>query len=80
MDLALLSTDFVTRSNIDQFLLQYRLAPNVIVEANTISALIEIVKNTSFVTILPEPFCAAIPGLNKLMGAAVGRKQPRTIL
>lgn len=66
LDLALLSTDFVTRTNIDQFMLQYRVAPNVVVEANTISALVEIVKSTTLVTILPEPICAAIPGLNKL--------------
>jgi LysR family cyn operon transcriptional activator len=64
--LALLSPDFATRTDIDNYLQQHRLTATVAIEANTISALIEIVKYSELATILPDAVCAQMPGLRNI--------------
>ncbi|MFF2009435.1 transcriptional regulator CynR [Streptomyces sp. NPDC058195] len=52
--LALLSSDFVTRSHIDDYFALHRIDPPIAVEANTIQALTEIVRRTGpLATVLP---------------------------
>jgi LysR family cyn operon transcriptional activator len=66
MELALLSTDFATRTHIDHYLQKHQLAPKVAIEANTISALLEIVRRSELATILPEAICAQVADLRNL--------------
>ncbi|NNG21636.1 transcriptional regulator CynR [Telluria aromaticivorans] len=77
VELGLLSADFVTRVHVDRYLQAQRLAPTVAVEANTISALVEIVRHSRLVTILPEAIAARAPGLRNL--ALVPAPAPRTV-
>lgn len=56
--LALITTDFATRDHIDAYFTQHRIAPRIILEANSIQALIEIVRHTSLVTVLPDAIAA----------------------
>lgn len=52
--LALLSGDFATRGHIDAHLARHRVEPPVAAQANTISALTEIVRRTGLATVLPD--------------------------
>ncbi|MFC9518185.1 transcriptional regulator CynR [Nocardiaceae bacterium NPDC056970] len=52
--LALLSGDFATRGHIDAYFADHRIEPRIMVEANTIQALTEIVQRTSVATVLPD--------------------------
>ncbi|MFF3862658.1 transcriptional regulator CynR [Streptomyces sp. NPDC002209] len=51
--LALLSGDFATRAHIDAYFHRHRVEPPIAVEANSISALTEIVRRTGLATVLP---------------------------
>ncbi|MGB7192434.1 MAG: transcriptional regulator CynR [Collimonas pratensis] len=64
--LALLSSDFATRSFVDAYLRQQGIAPRIAVEANTISAIVEIVRRGGLVTILPEAIAHEHPGLQEI--------------
>ncbi|RZT11639.1 LysR family cyn operon transcriptional activator [Mycobacterium sp. BK558] len=65
--LALLSADFATRKHIDAFLIEHDVDPRIVLEANSIQALSEIVQRTSLATVLPEavthdhPHLAPVP-------------------
>ncbi|WP_328319800.1 transcriptional regulator CynR [Streptomyces sp. NBC_00388] len=52
--LALLSDDFATRGHIDAYFAKERVSPRIMVEANSIQALTEIVRRTSLATVLPD--------------------------
>jgi LysR family transcriptional regulator, cyn operon transcriptional activator len=52
--LGLLSSDFATRLHVDAYLREQRISPRIAIEANTISALIEIVRRGHIATILPD--------------------------
>ncbi|MFI9722711.1 transcriptional regulator CynR [Streptomyces sp. NPDC052396] len=52
--LALLSGDFATRTHIDTYFTDHRIAPRITVEANSIQALTEIVRRTGLATVLPD--------------------------
>ncbi len=52
--LALLSGDFATRGHIDAHLAAHGVRPRIAVEANSIQALVEIVRRTTIVTVLPD--------------------------
>lgn len=52
--LGVLSPDFATRDHVDDYLRSHAVAPAIAIEANTISALIEVIRHSSLVTILPE--------------------------
>ncbi|MFF2998765.1 transcriptional regulator CynR [Streptomyces sp. NPDC057950] len=65
--LALLSTDFATRSHIDAHFRRHHVSPRIAIEANSVQALIEIVQRTTLATVLPDaiaddhPNLAAVP-------------------
>ncbi|WEX75739.1 transcriptional regulator CynR [Sinorhizobium numidicum] len=57
--LVLLSAEFATREQIDRFCRQHGIHPHVRVEANSISAVIEIVRRTRLSTLLPATIAFA---------------------
>jgi len=77
-ELALLSKNFVTRVHIDNYLQASQVAPKVAVEVNTISALVEIVRHSNLLTILPEAIAGQAPGLRNLSLASP--PPPRTVM
>ncbi|MFG2595276.1 transcriptional regulator CynR [Streptomyces sp. NPDC048462] len=62
--LALLSDDFATRGHIDAYFTRHRTTPSVAVEANSISALTEIVRRTPLATVLPDAITRDHPHLS----------------
>jgi LysR family cyn operon transcriptional activator len=53
--LALLSSDFVTREHIDTYLAEHRVAPPIVVQADSVQAITEIVQRTpGLATVLPD--------------------------
>lgn len=64
--LALLNGDFATRQFIDIYCQQHGLHPEVVVEANAISAIIDIVRHGRLATILPEGVAQDHPQLQVL--------------
>jgi LysR family cyn operon transcriptional activator len=77
-ELALLSKNFVTRVHIDNYLQASQVAPKVAVEVNTISALVEIVRHSNLLTILPEAIAGQAAGLRNLPLAPP--PPPRTVM
>jgi LysR family cyn operon transcriptional activator len=61
--LALLSADFATRTHVDSYLREQGITPRIAIEANTIGALIEVIRRADLITILPEEIGKAHPGL-----------------
>lgn len=57
--LVLLSAEFATREQIDRFCRQHGIRPHVRMEANSISAVIEIVRRTNLSTLLPATIAFA---------------------
>jgi LysR family cyn operon transcriptional activator len=57
--LVLLSAEFATREQIDRFCRQHNIRPKVQIEANSISAVIEIVRRTRLSTLLPATIAFA---------------------
>jgi LysR family transcriptional regulator, cyn operon transcriptional activator len=57
--LVLLSAEFATRDQIDRFCRQHGIQPQVRIEANSISAVIEIVRRTRLSTLLPATIAFA---------------------
>lgn len=64
--LVLLNGDFATRQFIDQFYQQISVRPRVVMEANTISAIIEMVRGGQLATILPQAIASADRQLHSL--------------
>jgi len=56
--LVLLSNEFVTREQIDRYCRQHAVQPHVAIEANSISAVMEIVRRTTLSTLLPAAIAA----------------------
>jgi LysR family cyn operon transcriptional activator len=52
--LGVLSPDFATRGHVDDYLRSQSITPVIAIETNTISALIEVVRRSDVITILPE--------------------------
>lgn len=52
--LALLSTDFATRVHVNRYFQKQGISPRISIEANTISAIVEIIRRGNIATILPE--------------------------
>jgi LysR family transcriptional regulator, cyn operon transcriptional activator len=57
--LVLLSAEFATRDQIDRFCRQHSIQPHVRIEANSISAVIEIIRRTRLSTLLPATIAFA---------------------
>jgi LysR family cyn operon transcriptional activator len=64
--LALLTTDFATRAHVSEYFRKQRIAPRISIEANTISAIVEIVSRGNVVTILPEAITLENAALQRL--------------
>ncbi|AXE75944.1 transcriptional regulator CynR [Streptomyces atratus] len=65
--LALLSSDFVTRSHIDNYFAEHHISPPIAVEANSIQALTEIVQRTGLLaTVLPDAITDDHPHLTPI--------------
>jgi LysR family cyn operon transcriptional activator len=69
--LALLSADFATRGHIDRYFQELGLRPRIAAQANSISAVMEIVRHSDCVTILPRAITRQHPEL-----AALGLRTP----
>jgi len=52
--LGLLSSDFATRLHVDDYLAKCRVSPNISMESNSISALLELVRRDVVATVLPD--------------------------
>ncbi|MET9699765.1 transcriptional regulator CynR [Streptomyces sp. NPDC006529] len=63
-DLALLSGEFATRTHVDGYFAAQRIAPRVVMEANSLGALTEIVRRTALATVLPDALALDRPGLH----------------
>lgn len=62
--MVLLNSSFATRRYIDDYCRQLGVKPHIAIEANSISAIIEVVRNTSLATILPIAIASAHSGLH----------------
>jgi LysR family cyn operon transcriptional activator len=61
--LIVLSKEFATRDQIDRYCNQHGIRPRVVMEANVIGALIEVVRRTALSTLLPAAIARAHPEL-----------------
>jgi len=61
--LILLSAEFATREQIDRYCNQHGIRPRVVMEANVIGALTEVVRRTTLSTLLPAAIARAHPEL-----------------
>ncbi|MCF5053942.1 transcriptional regulator CynR [Pseudomonas syringae] len=61
--LILLSKEFATREQIDRYCNQHGIRPHVVMEANVIGALLEVVRRTTLSTLLPAAIARAHPAL-----------------
>lgn len=52
--MALLSQDFATRTYIDHYFDQHQLKPHLVIEANSISTILDLVKSSELVSVLPQ--------------------------
>ncbi|MDR2307615.1 MAG: transcriptional regulator CynR [Paucimonas sp.] len=64
--LILLGSEFATREQIDRYCRQHAIQPRILMEANAISAVLEVVRRTSLSTLLPAAIAANADGLNAL--------------
>lgn len=75
LEFALLTSDFVTRTRIDEYFAQAQITPKVAIEVNSVNTLLEVIRHTSIATILPEPIATQDRALRKipLLGEAPKR-------
>ncbi|MHC8366862.1 transcriptional regulator CynR [Pseudomonas sp. ZT5P21] len=66
LDFALLTPDFATRVCIDEFFTKVKITPRVKIQVNSVNTLLEVIRNTAFATILPEPIATQDRALYKL--------------
>lgn len=64
--LILLSEEFATREQIDRYCRQRDLHPQIVIEANSINAILEMVRRTTLATLLPSPIAAHNEGLKAI--------------
>ncbi|RAM65044.1 transcriptional regulator [Herbaspirillum rubrisubalbicans] len=74
--LCLLSAEFATRDHVNDYLRVQKVSPAIVIEANTIGALIEVVRRSTLVTILPEAIGEQHPDLRNI--AISPAPKPRT--
>ncbi|MFE9903870.1 transcriptional regulator CynR [Streptomyces achromogenes] len=65
MQLALLTEDFATRTHIDDYFARHGISPRTAMEANSIQALIAIVRRTTLATVLPDAIAQDHPHLTR---------------
>jgi LysR family transcriptional regulator, cyn operon transcriptional activator len=74
--LALLGPTFATRVTVDRYLRRHGVQPLVAVEANSIAAIVEIVRVARLATILPEPVAQEQAGLSVVrLTPAIGSRR-----
>ncbi|MFJ7281298.1 transcriptional regulator CynR [Pseudomonas sp. NPDC099000] len=66
LDFALLATDFVTRTRINEYFAQEQITPKVVIEVNSVSTLLEVIRHTAIATILPEPIATQDRALRRI--------------
>jgi LysR family cyn operon transcriptional activator len=66
LEFALLATDFVTRTRIDEYFAQNQITPKVVIEVNSVNTLLEVIRHTAIATILPEPIATGDRALCKI--------------
>jgi LysR family cyn operon transcriptional activator len=75
--LVLLSSDFATRHHIDLYFRDHGIAPRIAIEANSISAIVEIIRRGRLATVLPDAIAREQPGLHPV--ALLPAIPPRTV-
>ncbi|HHZ6257124.1 TPA: LysR substrate-binding domain-containing protein, partial [Escherichia coli] len=60
------SAEFATREQIDHYCEKARLHPQVVIEANSISAVLELIRRTSLSTLLPAAIATQHDGLKAI--------------
>lgn len=68
-NLVLLNTDFVLRRKIDSYCIDNKIAPNIAIETDSLSVIIEMVQAGSLATILPEGITQSQCGLHAIVAA-----------
>ena len=76
-ELALLTVEFATRRHIDAYFRENRISPRIMVDANSIQAVIEIVSRTELATVLPDAITHDHPQLVPVPLAPI---LPRTVV
>ncbi|MDR9863387.1 MULTISPECIES: transcriptional regulator CynR [Pseudomonas] len=66
MDFALLAPDFITRLSVDEYFRQQAITPNVRIEVNSVSTLLEVVRCAPMATMLPEAIATEDRALRRL--------------
>lgn len=66
LDFALLAPDFITRLSIDEYFRQLGITPQVRIEVNSVSTLLEVVRHASMATMLPEAIATEDRALRRL--------------
>lgn len=75
--LVLLSGDFATRRHIDAYCRDHSIAPRIAIEANSINAIVEIVRRGRLATVLPYALARQQDGLHPI--AVLPHIPPRTV-
>jgi LysR family cyn operon transcriptional activator len=75
LEFALLTPDFITRTRINEYFAQEQITPKVVIEVNSVSTLLEVIRHTAIATILPEAIASQERALRKipLLGEAPTR-------
>jgi len=75
LEFALLTPDFITRTRINEYFAQEQITPKVVIEVNSVSTLLEVIRHTAIATILPEAIASQDRALRKipLLGEAPTR-------
>jgi LysR family cyn operon transcriptional activator len=66
LDFALLAPDFITRLSIDEYFRQLGITPQVRIEVNSVSTLLEVVRHAPMATMLPEAIATEDRALRRL--------------
>jgi LysR family cyn operon transcriptional activator len=66
LEFAVLATDFITRTRIDEYFAQKQITPKVVIEVNSVNTLLEVIRHTALATILPEPIATVDRALCKI--------------
>ena len=66
LDFALLAPDFITRLSIDEYFRQQGITPQVRIEVNSVSTLLEVVRHSPMATMLPEAIASEDRALRRL--------------
>lgn len=65
--LVLLNTHFALRRHVDLYCIEHDITPNIVMETNSLSVILEIVRLGRFATVLPETIACAQHGLHPRM-------------